>query len=80
MDGHELAWDAPAEPLPVDFFVQVLALDTAGAHRAFAGFSKRSAVLVSLPRGPTTYAWRVYTIAASVPDYVPSAWSYFSTR
>ena len=77
----ELSWDAPAEPLPVDFFVQVLALDTAGAHHpAFTSFSKRSAVLVSLPRGPTTYAWRVYTIAASVPDYVPSAWSYFSTR
>jgi hypothetical protein len=76
----ELSWAAPAEPVPVDFFVQVLALDKAGAHRAFASFLKRSAVLVSLPRVPATYAWRVYTVAASVPDYVPSAWSYFSTR
>ena len=77
----ELSWAAPAEPLPVDFFVQVLALDTAGAHHpAFTSFLKRSAVLVSLPRAPANYAWRVYTVAASVPDYVPSAWSYFSTR
>jgi len=76
----ELSWAAPAEPAPVDFFVQVLALDRAGAHRAFASFLKRSAVLVSLPRAPANYAWRVYTVAASVPDYVPSAWSYFSTR
>jgi hypothetical protein len=76
----ELSWAAPAEPAPVDFFVQVLALDKAGAHRAFASFLKRSAVLVSLPRAPANYAWRVYTVAASVPDYVPSAWSYFSTR
>ena len=76
----ELSWAAPAEPVPVDFFVQVLALDTTGAHRAFAGFVKRSAVLVSLPSAPANYAWRVYTVAASVPDYVPSAWSYFSTR
>ena len=77
----ELSWAAPAEPVPVDFFVQVLALDTAGAHHpAFTSFLKRSAVLVSLPRAPATYVWRVYTVAASVPDYVPSAWSYFSTR
>jgi TPR repeat protein len=76
----ELSWAAPAQPVPVDFFVQVLSLDRADAHRAFGSFSKRSAVLVSLPRAPANYAWRVYTVAASVPDYVPSAWSYFSTR
>ncbi len=76
----ELSWAAPAEPAPVDFFVQVLVLDKVGAHRAFASFLERSAVLVSLPGVPANYAWRVYTVAASVPDYVPSAWSYFSTR
>jgi hypothetical protein len=76
----ELSWFAPAQPVPADFFVQVLALDRAGAHRAFASFSKQSAVLVSLPRAPANYAWRVYTVAASVPDYAPSAWSFFSTH
>ena len=76
----ELSWAAPAQPVPVEFFVQVLALDTDGAHRAFTSFSKQSAVLVSLPRVPADYAWRIYTVAASVPDYAPSAWSYFSTR
>jgi hypothetical protein len=35
---------------------------------------------VSLPRVPGDYAWRIYTVAGSVPDYAPSAWSYFSTR
>jgi TPR repeat protein len=76
----ELSWAAPAQAVPVDFFVQVLALDAAGAHRAFTRFSKQSAVLASLPPAPANYAWRVYTVAASVPDYVPSAWSYFSTH
>jgi hypothetical protein len=76
----ELSWAAPAQPVPVEFFVQVLALDTDGAHRVFATFSKRSALLVLLPRVPADYAWRIYTVAASIPDYVPSAWSYFSTR
>jgi hypothetical protein len=77
----ELSWAAPAEPLPVDYFVQVLALDKTGARRAFTSFSKQSSVLVSLPRAQSDYAWRVYTVVqASVPDYIPSAWSYFSTR
>ena len=76
----ELSWAAPAQPVPVDFFVQVLTLDTSGAHRVFTSFSKQSAMLVSLPRVPADYAWRIYTIAASIPDYAPSAWSYFSTR
>ncbi len=76
----ELSWAAPAEPVPVAFFVQVLALDTTGAESAFTGFVKQSAVLVSLPRGPAAYVWRVYTVAASIPDYVPSAWSTFPTR
>jgi TPR repeat protein len=76
----ELSWAAPAQPVPVEFFVQVLALDTDGAHRVFTSFSKQSAVLVLLPRVPADYAWRIYTVAASVPDYAPSAWSYFSTR
>jgi TPR repeat protein len=76
----ELSWAAPSQPVPVEFFVQVLALDTSGAYRIFTSFSKLSAVLVSLPRVPASYAWRIYTVAASVPDYTPSAWGYFSTR
>jgi hypothetical protein len=78
----ELSWDAPSQPVPVDFFVQILALDTdtGGAYRVFTSFSKQSAVLVSLPRVAADYAWRIYTVAPSVPDYAPSAWSYFSTR
>jgi TPR repeat protein len=76
----ELSWDAPSQPVPVDFFVQVLALDRSGPYRVFTSFSKQSAVLVSLPRVPTYYAWRIYTVAASVPDYAPSAWSFFFTR
>jgi hypothetical protein len=76
----ELSWTAPAQPVPASFFVQVLALDTAGAHPAFSSYLKQSAILVRLPSTPATYAWRVYTVAASVPDYAPSAWSYFSLR
>jgi TPR repeat protein len=76
----ELSFVAPAQPVPVDFFVQVLALEGAGSRLAFASYLNRSAILVALPRSPGRYAWRVYTVATSVPDYVPSDWSYFSVR
>jgi Sel1 repeat len=76
----ELSWAAPAQSVPVDFFVQILAYYTDGTHLAFANYLKRSAILVRLPPIPTQYAWRVYTVAKSVPDYVPSAWSYFSVH
>lgn len=76
----ELSWAAPAQPVRVNFFVQVLALDTAGAHPAFATYLNQSAILARLPSTPAAYAWRVYTVATSVPDYVPSAWSHFSLR
>ncbi len=76
----ELSWAAPQQPVPADYFVQVLALDAAGMHRVFASSLKLSAVLVSLPSVPADYVWRIYTVAASIPDYAPSAWSSFSTR
>lgn len=75
-----LSWVAPAQPMSVNFFVQVLALDVARAHPAFASYLNQSAILARLPPTPGEYAWRVYTVATSVPDYVPSAWSYFSLR
>jgi hypothetical protein len=65
--------------VPVEFFVQVLALDSVGTHVAYASYSKHSAILVPLPSS-RRYVWRVYTVAKSIPDYVPSAWSGFSVR
>jgi len=74
----ELSWIAPAQPVAVAFFVEVLALDTSGYHAAFTSYLDRSSIVVRLPATPGEYAWRVYVVAASLPDYVPSAWSYFA--
>ena len=76
----ELSWVAPAQPVQASFFVQVVALDTASAHPTFTSYLDQSAILVRLPSTPAAYAWRVYTVAVSVTDYVPSAWNYFSVR
>ncbi len=76
----ELSFAAPAQPFEVDYFVNVVELYAAGFHSVFAGYTNRSAILVPLPRRPGRYAWRVYTVARAVSDYVPSAWKYFSVR
>jgi hypothetical protein len=76
----ELSWIAPAQPVQASFFVQVVLLDTVGAHPTFSSYLQQSAILVRLPSTPAAYAWRVYTVAVSETDYVPSAWRYFSVR
>jgi TPR repeat protein len=76
----ELSWVAPAQSVQVSFFVQVVALDAARVRPTFSSYLQQSAVLVRLPSTPAAYAWRVYTVAVSESDYVPSAWNYFSLR
>ena len=76
----ELSWLAPSQPVQTSFFVQVVASDTAGNHSTFSGYLSQSAILVRLPPTPAAYAWRVYTVATSVTDYVPSSWRYFSVH
>jgi hypothetical protein len=63
----ELSFAAPAQPFEVNYFVEVLALEAASFRSAFTGNTNRSAILVRLPQRP-------------LPDYVPSAWKYFSVR
>ena len=41
----ELSWVAPAQPVQASFFVQVVALDTAGAHPTFTSYLNQSAIL-----------------------------------
>jgi hypothetical protein len=63
----ELSFAAPAQPFEVNYFVEVVALEAASFRSAFTGNTNRSAMFVRLPQRP-------------LPDYVPSAWKYFSVR
>ncbi|MBO0733782.1 MAG: sel1 repeat family protein [Methylocapsa sp.] len=76
----ELSWAAPAQSVPVDFYVQILAADTAGGRPIFARYLNQSATIATLSAAPADYAWRVYTVAEPFSDYAASAWSYFSVR
>jgi hypothetical protein len=76
----ELSFAAPMHAMPVVFFVEVAAIERTGTRVAFGSYAKLSAILVELPPTPKHYAWRVYTVAASIPDHVVSPWRHFSVR
>lgn len=74
----EFVWTAPPQPTPVRFFLQVLRLGAAdGQHEVFAAYLDESSVLVPLPEGPGSYAWRVYAVGGAARRYAPSEWMRF---
>ncbi len=79
-DAVELVWVAPAQAVPVRFFVQVLALDAAGPHEVFATYLDETATLAPLERVPGRYAWRIYSVGRDLRHYAPSEWARFEVR
>lgn len=76
----ELVWTSPAQPVPVRFFVQLLALDSVEPHEVFATYLDETATLAMPDRVPGRYAWRVYAVGRSLAHYAPSEWSQFQVR
>src|ERR1700689_4362707 len=74
----KLAWDAPHEPVPVHFFVEVVAVEQRAKKEVFAGYVGRSYAVVPLASTSAAYAWRVYTVGLDDPVYVVSEWQRFS--
>jgi Sel1 repeat len=74
----ELVWVAPEQAVPVRFYVQVMRNRSGTAQEWFATYNDTSALLVTLPPEPATYAWRVYTVGAGIQSYAASDWSRFT--
>lgn len=82
--GHPLSvrlnWSIPREPVPVRFFVEVVAVEDAGPREVFASYVDQPRVDVPLTGTATQYAWRVFTVGRDVPAYALSGWEHFSLR
>lgn len=72
-----LAWDAPAQPAPARFFVEVVALEPPGPREVLARYVDVSATLVQLPSTPARYAWRVLSVSAAPASYAVGPWRSF---
>lgn len=75
-----LAWTAPLQPGHAHFFVEVTALEPAGAREVVAQYVDESAVLVRLPPGDTSYAWRVMTVSSESARYAMVPWQRLEAR
>jgi TPR repeat protein len=73
-----LVWNTPEQPVPIEYFVELRALDESGSREVSASYVETSATLVELPGAPQLYAWRVYAVARSGAHYASSAWNSFS--
>ncbi len=73
----ELVWVSPAQPVPVRFFVQLLALDPVEPREVFATYLDETATLATVDRVPGRYAWRVYAVGRTLGRYAPSEWNEF---
>jgi hypothetical protein len=75
-----LTWTVPPEPMDVQFFVEVMALQPNGPHEVFASYVDHSPVVVTLSDGEMDYAWRVYTVGRDAAEYALGSWRRFSVR
>ena len=76
----KLAWTTPHEPVPVRFFVEVVAIEEGGPREIFAAYVDQPPVDVALAGGTADYAWRVYTVGRDVAAYALSGWERFSLQ
>ena len=76
----EIVWSAPAEELPVRYFLQVVARDGGAEREIHAGYLDITAALVRLDAAHHSYAWRVYTVSPRSASYTVSPWTPFTTR
>ena len=76
----KLAWAIPREPVPVRFFVEVVAIGEGRPREVFAAYVDQPPVDVALSGGTADYAWRVYTVGRDVAAYALSGWERFSLQ
>jgi hypothetical protein len=79
-NAAEIVWSAPEQPVPVEYFVEVVAIDDKGWRDVFTAYADIPAVLAQIEPGTGAYAWRVYTVARNTLHYATSPWTPFSVQ
>lgn len=73
-----LVWAAPAQPGPVAFFVELVAIEPSGPREVLGRYVDVSAMQFRAPAEAGRYAWRVLTVATGSPHYNSGSWRMFT--
>lgn len=76
--GVEFVWLAPAQPVPVTFYVEVAAVDGQSTRPAASRYVTETAVSLDLGTISKEYIWRVYVVDQRRQRYVTAGWQRFS--
>jgi len=77
-DFVPLVWTSPAGPASTGFYVQLVSLTGPEPVPVLTETCDVSAIRAPIGRQPGRYAWRVFTFAQSIGQYVATPWSRFS--
>ncbi len=76
--GVEFVWLAPAQPVPVTFYMEVAAVDGKNTHPVASRYVAETAVVLDLGTTSRDYIWRVYVVDQRRQRYVAAKWQRFS--
>ena len=79
MNGIEFVWTSQMQPEPMQYFVELRALDGSGSTEVFTGSTDMASLFAPLPAIHGDYAWRVTAVGRKEGRYIASPWVRFST-
>ncbi len=78
MNGVEFVWTSQMQPEPMQYFVELRAIDASGSREIFTSTTDMASVFAALPVLRGDYAWRVTAVGRKEGRYVASSWTRFS--
>ena len=79
MNGIEFVWTSQMQSEPMQYFVELRAIDGAGSTEVFTGSTDAASLFAPLPEIRGDYAWRVTAVGRKEGRYIASPWIRFST-
>ena len=79
MSGVEFVWTSQIQPEPMQYFVELRAIDGSNSSEVFTGSTDTGSLFAPLPALHGDYAWRVTAVGRKEGRYAASPWIRFST-
>ena len=78
INGIEFVWTSQMQPEPMQYFLELRAIDASGSREVFTGSTDTAGLFAAIPDLRGDYAWRVTAIGRKEGRYVASPWTRFN--